>query len=58
MGGLFDPSICPTMPVRTCQYLATQRSMQLFSPTFRSASLYLHHARTTIFNTKYTKTIE
>jgi hypothetical protein len=39
-GGRFDPSICPTMPV-TCQYLATQRSMQLFSPTFRSASLYL-----------------
>ena len=28
------------MPV-TCQYLLAQRSTQLFSPTFRSASLYL-----------------
>lgn len=28
------------MPV-TCQYLLAQRSTQLFSPTFRSPSLYL-----------------
>ena len=29
------------LPV-TCQYLEAQRSTQLFSPTFRSPSLYLH----------------
>lgn len=28
------------MPV-TCQYLLAHRSTQLFSPTFKSASLYL-----------------
>ena len=32
--------ICPTMPV-VCQYFEQHRSTQLFSPTFRSASLYL-----------------
>ena len=30
----------------TCQYLAAQRSMQLFSPTFKSASLNLRRVRT------------
>ncbi len=33
----------------TCQYFATQRSMQLFSPTFRSASLYLYFAKNQFF---------
>ena len=34
--------VCRRGRVPTCQYLAAQRSTQLFSPTLRSPSLYLH----------------
>lgn len=40
IGGLPDPSSWPIKLV-TCQYLETQRSIQLFSPILSSDSLYL-----------------